>query len=119
MQGSFVLNAKAKKELNSLKVHIKQECLSGIPSGAGTNRNENLHSHINPFFRRCRMGIPLAVALLTTLFHCHNQKIGSVPSILSAKLYKAEYKKKSFDKSPENFGIVKKTTGKNGRIHVY
>jgi len=35
------------------------------------------------------MGIPLAVALFTILFHHHNQKSGAVPSIFSAR---ASYK---------------------------
>ena len=85
MQASYILTDKVKKELASLRVHISQGCLSNIPAQAGTNRNETLHRCINPFFRRCRMGIPLAVALLTILFHHHNCKSGSVSSILSAR----------------------------------
>ena len=50
-------------------------CLSNIPPQAGTNRNENLHRFINPYFRRSRMGIPLALDLLTILFHHHNKNI--------------------------------------------
>ena len=109
IKGSFVLNAKAKKELHSLRAHIVKGCLSNIPAGAGTNRNENLHRKINPFFSRCRMGIPLAVALLTILFHNHNHKTDPTASILSAR---ASYKTKpctSLNKHPATFGIIKKT----------
>ena len=89
-------------------MHIVQGCLSHIPPGVGTNRNENLHRCINPFFSRCRMGIPLAVALLTILFHHHNQKSGCVPLILSAR---ALYKRDSCHSEDHhaNFGIIKKT----------
>ena len=85
-----------------------QGCLSNIPPGAGTNQNENLHRCINPFFSRCRMGVPLTVALLAILFHHHNQKHGSVSSILSAR---ASYKRgcSHSEDSDANFGIIKKT----------
>lgn len=57
-------------------------CSSNIPCG-WTNKNENLHKSVNPFFSRCRMGIPLALALLTILFHQHNQEISnsSLPTL--------------------------------------
>ena len=66
-------------ELCQLKVHIERGCLSIIPPGCGTDKNENLHRMVNPFFSRCRMGLPLALALLTILFHKHNQKLSSNP----------------------------------------
>lgn len=59
---------KTMQELTSLKTHIWRGCLSGINPSCGTNRNENLHKNINPFFSRCRMGMPLALALLSILF---------------------------------------------------
>ena len=55
------------------------------------------------------MGIPLAVALLTILFHNHNHKTDPTASILSAR---ASYKTKpctSLNKHPATFGIIKKT----------
>ena len=58
--------------LNNLKYHITAGCLSNIPPGAGTNKNERLHEHIKSFFRRSRVGILLAYALLTMIFHAHN-----------------------------------------------
>ena len=108
IQGSFILNAKAKKELHSLRTHASKGCLSEIPPGAGTNRNENLHRKINPFFCRCRFGVPLALALLTMLFHQHNNKKDPTLSILSAK---ASYKTSSSISNEHHakFGIINKT----------
>ena len=57
--------------LKNIKRHISAGCLSGIPPGGGTNRNERLHKHINSFFNRSRIGILLAYALLT-IFYSHN-----------------------------------------------
>ena len=54
------------------------------------------------------MGIPLAVALLTILFHHYNQKIGVASSILSAR---ASYNTDCSSSDDRNicFGIIKKT----------
>ena len=105
--GSNILNDKVQKELVALKGHIKKGCLSNIPPKAGTNRNENLHRFINPYFRRCRMGIPLALALLTILFHHHNKKHTELPYILSARaLFKADDTTSNQDVC---FGIISKT----------
>ena len=107
--GWYIINEKTTQELMSLKAHIKRGCLSGIHPSYGTNRNENLHKNI--FFSRCRMGIPLALALLCILFHHHNLKVskhdGSVPSILSAKTNYRIPKPQS-TAVPEEFGIVSK-----------
>ena len=61
--------------LKNLKVHISTGCLSDIPPGGGTNRNERLHQHVNSFFNRSRIGILLAYALLTMIFYSHNNSI--------------------------------------------
>ena len=57
----------ARYALKNIKRHISAGCLSGIPPGGGTNRNERLHKHINSFFNRSRIGILLAYALLTII----------------------------------------------------
>ena len=69
-----IINDNVMDALDYIRVHISKGCLSGIPPGCGTNRNENLHKIINPFFSRCRIGIPLALALLTILFHRHSKR---------------------------------------------
>ena len=73
-----VLNTKATKEIDNLLVHAENGCLSDIPPGAGTERNENLHGHINKFLYRKRIGIKLAYALFTKVFAKKNDKIVSV-----------------------------------------
>ena len=76
LKGWKVLNDAALKEASCLKVHIRKGCLSDICPSAGTNRNEALHRHLNPHFaNRSRIGLPLALALLTILLFQHNCKI--------------------------------------------
>ncbi len=77
INGWYILNENVTNTLCQLKGHVERGCLSGIPPGCGTNKNENLHRIVNPFFSRCRMRIPLALALLTVLFHRHNHKLSS------------------------------------------
>lgn len=72
--GKRIVNDKFLKELNSLKIHMNRGCLSNIPPGGGTNRNEALHKTINPHFRQSRIGIALAVALISILLYHHNSK---------------------------------------------
>lgn len=51
-----------------LKVHIRSGCISDIPPGGGTNRNERFHHHINSLFNRSKMGTLFAYALLTVMY---------------------------------------------------
>lgn len=76
--GWKLINDKVLVEIQALRLHARKGCLSDIPPSAGTNRNEALHSLINPHFRRCRMGLPLALALLALLIHRHNCSRASV-----------------------------------------
>ena len=104
---SHIFSEKTMQELSSIKVHIQRGCLSGINPSCGTNKNENLHKNINPFFSHCRIGIPLALALLSILFHHHNLKASRedvLPVLLTAK---AKYQTPHATE-PENFGIVSK-----------
>ena len=74
--GWNIISDGAKIELTSLKSHIQKGCLSDIRPGSGTNRNEALHRRINPSFsNRSRIGLPLALALLTLLLYVHNTRI--------------------------------------------
>jgi hypothetical protein len=75
IDGWRMLNEKVHKEISSLEVHIKKGCLSGIPAGAGTNRNERLHRHLKPHFSCTRLGLPMALALTTILLHQYNGEI--------------------------------------------
>ena len=66
--GKIILTRAASKEILSLLVHVRKGCLSGIPPGHGTNRNERLHRDLNAgLCERC-YGVELAYALVTTIF---------------------------------------------------
>ena len=61
-----IITENTKKEVSSLRKHVLKECLSGIPQGAGTTKNEAFHRELNTHFGRVsRIGTPLAFALLT------------------------------------------------------
>ena len=58
--------------IENLYNHILTGCLSDIPPGGGTNRNERLHEHINKYFNRSRIGILLAYSLLHMILYADN-----------------------------------------------
>ena len=58
--------------IKNLRQHVSAGCLSDIPPGGGTNRNERLHEHIKHYFNRSRIGILLAYSLLHMIIHVHN-----------------------------------------------
>ena len=117
IDGWHILNDKVISDFAHPRVHITCGCLSHIPPGGGTNRNENLHRTLNPFFSRCRMGIPLALALLTALFHRHNQKLSNTDtcySILSARTQVV-----SKPCQCESFGVVEKKGGPDNEHWIF
>ena len=61
--------------LQRLQRYIQLGCLSDIPVGAGTNRNERLHQHLRSYFNRSKIGVLLAYALLSVILHSHNASI--------------------------------------------
>ena len=71
--GTAIFQETKKSSRNLLK-HIKTGCLSGIPPGGGTTKNERIHQHIKNFFRRSKVGIPLAYALLSIICYRHNSE---------------------------------------------
>lgn len=62
------------QELDKLKKHIRNGCLSNIPVLCGSNRNEALHKSLNRNFSRQRLGVPLALALFGIFFYIWNEK---------------------------------------------
>ena len=64
-----VLPDKAVAEINKVMKHVRLSCLSGIPPGVNTNRNENIHKRFRKWLNKDRIGVALAVALLTTAFY--------------------------------------------------
>ena len=56
-QGVPLLSDEAIEEIENLGGHIMKGCLSDIPVGGGTNKNEAFHRYVNQFFHKSRMGI--------------------------------------------------------------
>ncbi len=117
--GQKLITAKTIKEILALKVHITKGCLSHIDPGAGTNRNEALHvhRHVNPHFaNKSRIGLPLALALLTILLYKHNCRIeekitGNVARPIA--MWKYQHKN-SIQHNIPDFGIQKKDMESQG-----
>ena len=61
--------------ISNLKQHIRHGCLSDIPPGCGTNRNERFHCHMNSLIRRSRIGVLLAYALISIVMYSHNSTV--------------------------------------------
>lgn len=91
INGWKLLNMNVLKELKLLEVHISKGCLSGKPVHAGTNRNERLHRHLKPHFSFSRLGLPMALALMTLLLYQYNSKVmekmGASPITTTGKFY--------------------------------
>ena len=66
-------------EIESLRNHIGKGCLSDIPPGYGTEKNEYLHRLLNRSLitGATTISVEIAIALLTVFFYYHNQKITS------------------------------------------
>ena len=73
--GIKVFKPETLKAIENLKKHIDKGCLSNIPPGGGTNKNERLHEHIHNYFNHSRIGMLLAYALLHMIIHAHNTAI--------------------------------------------
>jgi hypothetical protein len=73
--GMQLFSPETVKATERLKHHITCGCLSDIPPGGGTNRNERIHHHINGLFNKSRIGIMLAYALLTVVLNSYNSSI--------------------------------------------
>ena len=69
-----MLTEVAIKELDNLKKHINEGCLSNIPVSCGSNLNEALHKSLNRNISRQRLGVRLALALFGIFFHIWNEK---------------------------------------------
>ena len=72
IKGVHVFSSDTVGAIQKLKKHISAGCLSNIPPGGGTNRNERFHHHINSILHRSKVGILLAYALLTVVIHSYN-----------------------------------------------
>ena len=70
--GTHIFSSATVMATQRLEDHIKGGCLSDIPPGRGTNRNERIHHHINALFNKSKSGILLAYALLTVVLYSYN-----------------------------------------------
>ena len=71
-----VLSTDALTEIEKLKVHVTKGCISEIPVGCGTNRNEAFHRYIRTFFHKSRVGILFGYALMMSIIFQFNSKEG-------------------------------------------
>ena len=62
------------EEISHIRQHVQKGCLSDIPPGCGTERNEGLHRLLNRSLisGATRISVQLAIALLSILFFYHN-----------------------------------------------
>ena len=72
--GDPIFRADTNNALKNVMNHIKLGCLSRIPPGGGTNKNERFHQHMKTFFHRSKVGILLAYALLSVIIYHHNSQ---------------------------------------------
>ena len=115
--GEALINKDVVSAIVNLRVHIDNGCLSGIPPGCGTNRNENLHRQLNTHFHQGKVVILLAYAFISTQLYIHNNKIyfkgkHVVPpvSYISALSSEESQGREQSNCLPEIFGIIPKTT---------
>ena len=69
-----LLPASAIREIEKLKRHVLEGCLSDIPPSGGTHGNEALHKTLNKSLKRSRIGLELALAFLGTFFYKWNER---------------------------------------------
>ena len=67
-----IVNGNFLHEIEKLKKHVNNNCLSEIPPGHGTNRNQNLHKNLKSILQSKRMGIQTANALFAQVIYSHN-----------------------------------------------
>ena len=103
-----VLTASAVHEIDRLNRHIEKDCLSNIPPGAGSEKNENLHKNLRHIIARSRLGVESALALFTIFFYCWNErKEQRYPKgvITPISHYATEWRQSAFQPTRERFGL--------------
>ena len=69
-----ILPKSAVNEVEKLLKHVWLGCLSNIPAGIGTNRNERLHRKLRKWINKNRIGVSYAVAVLFLIFYNHMEQ---------------------------------------------
>ena len=70
--GVNVFTTDTLSEIAHLKRHTSCGCVSNIPLGGGTNRNEKFYHHFNSILHKNKISILKAYALLTVVIHAYN-----------------------------------------------
>ena len=85
VKGVKALPKASQNALENIRLHIKRGCLSDIPVGAGTNKNERLHKNLNAHgimgSTTNSINPAVANAALSRSFHLFNMKKESIKHI--------------------------------------
>ena len=110
-ENQAVLTEATIKEIGNLRKHVHKGCLSYIPVGCGSERNENLHKCLQQAASKGRVGVALAVARLTFFLYKWNEKQAARRKGSKAKVLppvtsrKAELLNGQTSLTKEKFGI--------------
>ena len=114
-----ILPPAAVREIQSLLVHVRRGCLSGIQPGRGTTKNERLHRELNSLMSNCRYGVEFSYALLTSALFRHNEDIASKVENRNPRpilTYKLAEKQHSDSTLIEPFGLTAKHCNEQNRM---
>ena len=80
--GARVISKSVEKELKNIECHVRKGCLSHIPPGCGTTRNERLHRELKKTTVTNRIGVDLArTRVERTLFNSNRKRDANLQSI--------------------------------------
>lgn len=69
-----VLPAAAVRKIKKLEKHVNKGCLSDMPVGCGSERNENLHKCVQKAASKGHIGVLLALAHFSSFQYKWNKK---------------------------------------------
>ena len=79
MNGAVLVGDAALKQIHAIMVHVRNGCLSDIPPGVGTNKNEALHQKLKSQLSYIsRMGILFALAVFSLIISEYNSPTNSI-----------------------------------------
>ena len=81
-------NSQTTREIEHLRLHLQKGCLSDIPPGCGTERNEQLHRLLKRSLitGATRISVERAIALLSILFSYHTSKLSTLRHDCNARV---------------------------------
>ena len=108
--GERVFPLSASRQVDLLKQHVEEGCLSGIPPGCGSEKTTELQSILQPVLQKKFLSKDVAVPLLTTLFYVWNErKADQTPkgtSVQPITSYKASLEGSEYEQTTEIFGTT-------------